>query len=203
MWDTLISALLNSPTVTHEPGLSTAYENNPAIFRRVSGRLRDEAQVWHEWCSSRFRRQRRECGFRVQLLLKHVRKTGKANTMAHLPPCSLLRAGFPSRVERTPPVCRSALCSRLLSPFGLESVTVFDPAPLCASPSQKPACGFPAQASSTGPSPNGIHGDQRSWTWKWMSRGIAPETFPRETAPLAAMIEPCEQEFVDCPFKAV
>src|SRR6266853_3979138 len=34
---------------------------------------------------------------------------------------------FPGRVERTPPVCRSALCSRLLSPFGLESVTVFDP----------------------------------------------------------------------------
>jgi hypothetical protein len=29
-----------------------------------------------------------------------------------------------------------------------------------------------------------------------MSRGIAPETFPRETAPLAAMIEPFEQEFV-------
>src|SRR4029453_11582797 len=42
--------------------------------------------------------------------------------------------GFPSRVERTPPVCGSALCSPLLSPFGLECVTVFDPAPLCASP---------------------------------------------------------------------
>jgi hypothetical protein len=25
------------PTVTHEPGLSTAYENSGAIFRRVSG----------------------------------------------------------------------------------------------------------------------------------------------------------------------
>ena len=36
-----------------------------------------------------------------------------------------------------------------------------------------------------------------------MSRGIAPETFPREAAPLAAMIEPFEQEFVDRPFKAV
>jgi hypothetical protein len=35
MWDTQISALLNSPTVTHEPGLSTAYENREAIFRRV------------------------------------------------------------------------------------------------------------------------------------------------------------------------
>ena len=48
------------------------------------------------------------------------------------------------RVERTPPVCRSALYSPLLPPFGPGSVTVFDPAPLCASPSQKPACGFPA-----------------------------------------------------------
>ena len=31
MWGTRISILLNSPTVTHEPGLSTAYENSPAI----------------------------------------------------------------------------------------------------------------------------------------------------------------------------
>jgi hypothetical protein len=54
------------------------------------------------------------------------------------------------RVERTPPVCRSALYSLFLPPFGSGSVTVFDPAPLCASPSQKPACGFPAQASSDG-----------------------------------------------------
>src|SRR6266508_1387978 len=36
MWGTLILALLNSPTVTHEPGLSTAYKNSPAIFSRVS-----------------------------------------------------------------------------------------------------------------------------------------------------------------------
>jgi hypothetical protein len=43
------------------------------------------------------------------------------------------------RVERTPPVCRSAVYSPLLSPFGIESVTVFDPAPWCAScPSRKP-----------------------------------------------------------------
>jgi hypothetical protein len=35
MWDTQISALLSSPTVTHEPGLSTAYENREAIFRRI------------------------------------------------------------------------------------------------------------------------------------------------------------------------
>jgi Type II intron maturase len=34
------------------------------------------------------------------------------------------------RVERTSPVCRSALCSPFLSPFGIESVTVFDRAPL-------------------------------------------------------------------------
>jgi hypothetical protein len=126
---------------------------------------------------------------------------GRAPLTAFLRDTALI--GFPSRVERTPPVCRSALYSPLLSPFGLESVTVFDPAPLCASPSQKPACGFPAQASSTSSSPNGVHGDQRPGTWEWMSRGIAPETFPRKTAPLAAMIEPFEQEFVDCSFKAV
>ena len=54
------------------------------------------------------------------------------------------------RVERTPPVFRSASYSLLLPPFGPGSVTVFDHAPLCASPSQKPACGFPAQASSAG-----------------------------------------------------
>src|SRR4029453_6353220 len=57
------------------------------------------------------------------------------------------------RVERTPPVCRSAWCSPFLSPCGLESVTLCDPAPLCASPSQKPAGGFPAQASSARLSP--------------------------------------------------
>src|SRR5215471_14384124 len=32
MWDTHIAALLSSPTVTHDPRLSTAYENSPAIF---------------------------------------------------------------------------------------------------------------------------------------------------------------------------
>ena len=98
---------------------------------------------------------------------------------------------------------RSALCSPFLSPFGPESVTLFDPAPLCASPSQKPACGFPAQASSARLSPNGIHGDQRTRTWEWRARGVAPEAFPREAASLAAVIEPFEQEFVDCPFKAI
>jgi hypothetical protein len=39
MWGTPISTLLNSPIVPHEPRLSTAYENSPAIFRRVSGRF--------------------------------------------------------------------------------------------------------------------------------------------------------------------
>jgi hypothetical protein len=36
-WDTRISALWGWPTVIHEPGLSTAYGNREAIFRRVSG----------------------------------------------------------------------------------------------------------------------------------------------------------------------
>jgi hypothetical protein len=45
MWDTHISVLWGSPTVTHEPGLSTAYENREAIFRRVSGRYLEEAMV--------------------------------------------------------------------------------------------------------------------------------------------------------------
>jgi hypothetical protein len=35
MMDTPIAALGGWPTVTHEPGLSTAYENREAIFRRV------------------------------------------------------------------------------------------------------------------------------------------------------------------------
>ena len=40
-------------------------------------------------------------------------------------------------------------------------------------------------------------------TWKWIARGIAPEAVPREAAPLAALIEPFEQEFVNRPFKAI
>jgi hypothetical protein len=36
MLDTQISALGGWPTVTHEPGLSTAYENREAIFRRIA-----------------------------------------------------------------------------------------------------------------------------------------------------------------------
>jgi hypothetical protein len=34
-----MSVLGGWPTVTHEPGLSTAYENRGAIFKRVSGRF--------------------------------------------------------------------------------------------------------------------------------------------------------------------
>jgi hypothetical protein len=37
IYEAQFSALWGSPTVTHEPGLSTAYENSPAIFSRVSG----------------------------------------------------------------------------------------------------------------------------------------------------------------------
>jgi hypothetical protein len=37
MSSTPISVLGGCPTVTHESGLSTAYENSLAIFRRVSG----------------------------------------------------------------------------------------------------------------------------------------------------------------------
>jgi hypothetical protein len=36
MWDTQFSALLSSPTVTHEPGLSTASEISSAIFRGIA-----------------------------------------------------------------------------------------------------------------------------------------------------------------------
>src|SRR5262244_1637329 len=115
---------------------------------------------------------------------------------------SVVLFGGPGRVERTPPVFRSAWCSPLLSPFGLESVTVFDPAPLCASPSQKPACGITAQASSCRPSPDGIELDQTSRPWEWMSGEIPTETLPRETTALATAIEPLEEQAVDRPLKA-
>jgi hypothetical protein len=38
--------------------------------------------------------------------------------------------GFPSRVERSSSVCRCALYSPLLPPFGIGSVTIFHHAPL-------------------------------------------------------------------------
>src|SRR5215831_21350474 len=45
MWDTHMSALPGSPTVPHDPGLSTAYENRGAIFRRVSGGFLRHLQI--------------------------------------------------------------------------------------------------------------------------------------------------------------
>ncbi len=87
---------------------------------------------------------------------------------------------------------RSALYSLLLPPFGPESVTVFDPALLRASPSQKPACGFPAQASSAHLSPYGIEGDQTTGLGQRKPLLIAAEALPRETAPLTAPVEPFE-----------
>lgn len=84
---------------------------------------------------------------------------------------------------------RSALCSLLLWPFGLESVTIFDHVLLYASPSQKSACGFPAQASSYGHSPHGSQSYQPSWSWKGVSATIPTEAFPREAASLAAAVE--------------
>jgi hypothetical protein len=91
-------------------------------------------------------------------------------------------------------VFRRALCSLLLPPFGTGSVTIFRPAPLCASPSQKPACGAPAQASSHGPLPSGIESHHTSGTWKRMPRFVARQTFPGETAPLAPAIQPLERQ---------
>jgi hypothetical protein len=100
-------------------------------------------------------------------------------------------------------VFRAALCSPLLSPFGLESVTVFDPAPLCASPSQKPACGITAQASSCRPSPDGIELDRTSRPWERMPGEIPTETLPRETTALATTIQPLEEQAVDRPLKGL
>ena len=98
--------------------------------------------------------------------------------------CSLV-----GRVERTSPVWRSALCSPFLSPFGIESVTVCDRAPVEASPSQKPASGFPAQASSWSLAPDGVEWDQGAWAWERVSGFIPTEALPRETTPLAAAIQ--------------
>src|SRR5215471_7704769 len=49
MWGTPISALLNSPTETHEPGLSTAYGNSGAISSRIPHEL--ARTMTHENCS--------------------------------------------------------------------------------------------------------------------------------------------------------
>ena len=97
------------------------------------------------------------------------------------------------RVERTPPVFRCALYSLLLPPFGTGSVTLFHHASLCASPSQKPACGITAQASSCRPLPDGIESDHSSRPWEWMPDEVPTETLPRETAPLTPAIQPLEE----------
>ena len=97
------------------------------------------------------------------------------------------------RVERTPPVCRSALCSLLLPPFGLGSVTVFDHALSRASPSQKPACGFPARASSYGLSPIGIELYQAPRLWEGIPLVIPAETLPGKAASLAPAVQPFKE----------
>src|SRR5206468_2497346 len=99
--------------------------------------------------------------------------------------------------------CVGVLCIPcLLPPFGLGSVTLFHHALLCASLSQKPACGITAQASSCGLLPDGIEPDQTSRLWERMPFEILTETLPRETASLAAAIQPLEEEAVDRPLKA-
>jgi hypothetical protein len=47
MWDAAISALLHSPTVLHEPELSTAHEDGGAISSQVSARLRQCVTLEH------------------------------------------------------------------------------------------------------------------------------------------------------------
>src|SRR5215470_10367358 len=90
----------------------------------------------------------------------------------------------------------------LLPPFGLGSVTLLHHALLCASPSQKPACGITAQASSCCPLPDGIESDQTSRLWERMPFAILTELLPRETASLAPAIQPLEEETVDRSLKA-
>jgi len=94
------------------------------------------------------------------------------------------------------------LYSQLLPPFGVGSVTVFDPTLLSASPSQKPAGGFPAQASSVSLSPAGIELDQTTWPRERIPRPIARELLPGETAALAASIEPLEHQAMRGVFEA-
>ena len=92
---------------------------------------------------------RRTLRLAQRLLALGVALGGKAGVrLGHAWDVAISRNGVPGRVGRTPPVYRSALYSLFLPPFGLGSVTLFDHAPLCASPSQKPACGMTAQASS-------------------------------------------------------
>jgi hypothetical protein len=87
--------------------------------------------------------------------------------------------------------CLGLLCvPRLLPPFGFGSVTVFDPALSRASPSQRPACGTTAQASSYSPLPPRNEGHQARSPWERVSRFIAQKPCPGETASLAPAVEP-------------
>jgi hypothetical protein len=94
------------------------------------------------------------------------------------------------------------LYSLLLLPFSLGSVTRFDHAPLRVAPSQKPAGGFPAQASSRSLSPHRIEWDQGARPWERIPRFAAAGALPRETAPLAAAIQPIEGQLPDGVVKA-
>jgi hypothetical protein len=69
--------------------------------------------------------------------------------------CSVVDHPRPSSREASA-MFRHSLFSLLLSPFSIESATSFSHALLITSPSQKPACGFPAQASSFGHYQTGI-----------------------------------------------
>src|SRR4030095_11982218 len=57
----------------------------------------------------------------------------RSDASASVHGCAGTHSGVTGRVERPLRVCGFVLFSLLLSPFGLESVTVFDHAPLCAS----------------------------------------------------------------------
>ncbi len=83
---------------------------------------------------------------------------------------------------------------RCLPPFGTGSVTVSDPCTDRASPSQKPACGTTAQASSQGHSPNGIKRHESARTRQWVSPLVPQEAFPRKATSLASAVQPFEEE---------
>src|SRR5215475_2390353 len=101
------------------------------------------------------------------------------------------------RIARTPPVWRSAGYALLLPPVGPGSVTGCDPAPWCASPSPKPACGLPAHASACRPFPDGSASDETSRPWKRMPCNIPTTTLPRDTASLAPAMQPLAKPAVD------
>ena len=70
--------------------------------------------------------------------------------------------------------CLGLLCvPGWLPPFGFGSVTVFDLVLPRASPSQRPACGTTAQASSYSPSPPRDEGHQARGPWERVPRFIA------------------------------